>query len=105
MGCGGSSIKPEDPPTPAQGRTQNLGKKIEKSITQFCGYPPPAFFPPQCTAGSEVFSGAVRWVSSPGFALASQLPLQLLLPPIRVTLASQRRSGGGQGHHQSACQA
>ena len=90
---------------PLRGRTQNLGKKSKKGVNTVPWLPPPAFFPPQCTAGSEVFSSAVRWVSSPGFALASQLPLQLLLPPIRVALASQRRSGGGQGHHQSACQA
>ena len=105
MGCGGSSIKPEDPPTPAQGRTENLGKKIEKSITQFCGYPPPRILPTAVHRGSEVFSGAVRWVSSPHSPSHPTPAVQLLHSPNCVALDPQRRSGGGQGHHQSACQA
>ena len=55
--------------------------------------------------GSEVFSSAVRWVSSPHSPSHPTPAVQLLHPPIRVALDSQRRSRGRPGARTSARQA
>ena len=87
---------------PLKGEPRTWARKAKRR-THSSVVTPPQHSSHAVHRGSEVFSSAVRWVSSPHSPSHPTPAVQLLHPPICVALDSQRRSGGGQGHgHQHA---